>query len=119
MEEETVDNVKDVQEIDELELTRKQLEAAIMTAQHYALVATRAVHLLGGELFFGAEEVEELRDLVMIQRLNDDDKLEYRVVTNEEAAEMQKERRLEEEKKLEQLKSREAEVDDAVETEED
>ena len=113
MDKETESDVENVEEIDELALTKKQLEAAIMTAQHYALVATRAVHLLGGELFFGADEVEELRDLVMIQRLNDDDKLEYRVVTTKEAAEMQEERRSEEEKELERLKSSE------VETEED
>ena len=114
MDKETESVVENVEETNELELTKKQLEAAIMTAQHYALVATRAVYLLGGELFFGAEEVEELKDLVMVQRLNDDGKLEYRVITNEEAAEMLKERRLEAERELERLK-----LDDAVETEED
>jgi hypothetical protein len=66
-----------------------------MTAQHYALVATRAVHLLGGEMFFGAEEVEELKNVVMVQRLNDNGKLEYRVITVEEAATMLEDRRKE------------------------
>ena len=60
-----------------------------------------------------------MKDLVMVQRLNDDGKLEYKVITNEEAAEMLKERRLEAEIELERLKSSEVKVDDEVETEED
>jgi hypothetical protein len=87
---EIVENLEE--ELDELESAKKQLDAAVLTAQHYALVATQAVHLLGGEMRFGAEEVEGLKQLVMVQRLEDDNKLLYKVVTVEEAAQMLKER---------------------------
>jgi hypothetical protein len=69
----------------EKNMLRQQLEAATMTAQHYALVATHTIRLLGEEVLFGNDEIEELKEWVLLQRLEDDEKLHYRVVSVEEA----------------------------------
>ena len=69
-------------------MMRQQLEAATLTAQHYALVATRAIQLLGEEIVFGNEELEELKAWVLLQKLEEDGKLHYRVVSVEEAGEL-------------------------------
>ncbi len=72
----------------EKNLLKQQLETATMTAQHYAMVATRAILLLGEELVFGSPEMEDLKSWVLLQRLEEDGKLHYTVVGVEEAGKM-------------------------------
>ncbi len=102
----------------EKNMMRQQLEAATMTAQHYALVATRAIQLLGEEMVFGNEELEELKQWVLLQKLEEDEKLHYRVVSVEEAGELLEAEQARQEAELSEEEFEASKADDE-ETEDD
>ncbi len=81
----------------ESNILKQQLEQAQMAAQHYAMVATRAILLLEEELVFGNPEIEELKKWVLLQRLEKDEKLHYTVVSVEAAGAMLEEEKAREE----------------------
>ena len=103
----------------EANMLRQKLEQAQMAAQHYAMVATRAILLLDEELLFGNEELEDLKAFVLLQRLEDDEKLHYTVVTVEKAGELLEEEKAREEYGMTQEEFEASKVDEEETEDED